>query len=226
MFSLINIEEATQTSGCAIVIDVMRAFTVAAWAFHLGASRIVLVRELDEALALKRRTPGSLAFQDGRPLPGFDLANSPVRIEHLDLVGRTIYQRTSAGTKGALAASRCVPLLCTGFASANATAAFLRRECTRDCSFVITGEGGRATEDIACAEYIAERVRDPYVSALPFVEVARTSRAAAKLHEAAAKGYEGVHPDDVERCLEVGRFDFVMSAGLEDGALTLRRSAA
>ena len=225
MFSFITTEEAARASGCAIVVDVMRAFTVSAWAFHLGASRIVLVREVDEALDLKRKTPGALAFQDGRPLPGFDLANSPVRIERLDLVGRTIFQRTSAGTKGAIAASRCAPLVCTGFASANATAEFLRRERVSECSFVITGENGRATEDIACAEYIAERVRDPNISASPFVEAARGSRAAAKLHEAVAKGYEGVDPDDVERCLEVGRFDFVICGSLEDGALTLRRRA-
>ena len=89
MFRVVTSNEIGRACGGAVVIDVMRAFTVTAWAFHLGAERIVLLRELDEALALKARTPGSLAFQDGAPLPGFDLANSPVQIERLDLRGRS-----------------------------------------------------------------------------------------------------------------------------------------
>ena len=62
MFRVATPQEITQGSGGAVVIDVLRAFTVTAWAFHLGAERIVLLRGLDEALALKARTPGALAF--------------------------------------------------------------------------------------------------------------------------------------------------------------------
>jgi 2-phosphosulfolactate phosphatase len=226
MTLLLTPREATRASGCAVVIDVMRAFTTAAWAFHLGAERIVLLRHLEEALELKSRTPGSLAFQDGALQAGFDLANSPVQIQHLDLVGRTVFQRTSAGTQGALAASGCEPLICTGFATADATAAHLRLTQPDHLAFVITGEDGRAAEDVACAEYIAASIAAPAVSAAPYREAARNSRAAKSLHEAAEKGYAGVHRDDVERCLEVGRFDFVMHARREAGLLTLRPSAA
>jgi phosphosulfolactate phosphohydrolase-like enzyme len=44
-----------------VVIEVMGAFTVTAWAFPLRADRIVLLRELNEALELKPQTPESLA---------------------------------------------------------------------------------------------------------------------------------------------------------------------
>ncbi len=224
MLSVLAPTETSRASGCAVVIDVMRAFTVTAWAFHLGAERIVLLRELGDALALKARTPGSLAFQDGPPIAGFDLANSPVQIEQLALAGRTIYQRTTAGTQGAVAASHCRPLICTGFATARATAAFLKRERPDECHFVITGEAGRATEDIACAEYIQALVEDETISELPYIEKARASRSAQELRARVQNGTAGVHRDDVERCLEVGRFDFVMTASMEHGLLTLRRS--
>jgi phosphosulfolactate phosphohydrolase-like enzyme len=37
------------TRGAAVVVDVLRAFTTAAWAFHLGAERLILVCGIDDA---------------------------------------------------------------------------------------------------------------------------------------------------------------------------------
>ena len=71
MARFIGIDECDSVSGAAIVIDVMRAYTVAAWALHLGAARMILVKELEEALELKSRFPGSLALKDGAPAEGF-----------------------------------------------------------------------------------------------------------------------------------------------------------
>jgi 2-phosphosulfolactate phosphatase len=223
MFRVVTPNEIGRASGGAVVIDVMRAFTVTAWALHLGAERIVLLRGLDEALALKARTPGSLAFQDGAPLPGFDLANSPVQIERLELRGRTVYQRTTAGTQGANAAAHCQPLLCTGFATARATAAYLRRHEGVAWHFVVTGDEGHAVEDIACAEYIQALVADQATSSRPFIAKAGTSRAAKGLRAAAVDGHGGIDRGDVERCLEADRFDFIMTARMEQGLLTLRQ---
>ncbi len=226
MYPVLTPEQVARASGGAVIIDVMRAFTVTAWAFHLGAERIVLLRALEEALALKARHPGSLAFQDGEPSPGFDLANSPVRIERLALRGRRVFQRTTAGTQGANAAAHCRPLLCTGFATARATAAYLRGHPDIAWHFVPTGDAGTATEDIACAEYIQALLADPGAVSRPFLDQARRSRAARDLLAAAQVGHAGVDPGDVERCLEADRFDFVMRAASEDGLLTLRRQDA
>lgn len=49
--------------GVAIVIDVMRAYTVAAWAFHRGAREIVLMDGLEEAVSLAATMPGSLLMK-------------------------------------------------------------------------------------------------------------------------------------------------------------------
>ena len=49
------LEGAIRAAGTVAVIDVFRAFTTAAVALANGASSIVMVRTIDEALALQGR---------------------------------------------------------------------------------------------------------------------------------------------------------------------------
>ena len=73
------LRDAREARGTVIIIDVFRAFTTAAVAFSRGASKIVLVAEVDEALALRVRGVGELCMGevDGKRPPGFDFGNSP-----------------------------------------------------------------------------------------------------------------------------------------------------
>lgn len=206
----------------AVVVDVMRAFTVAAWAFRRGAERIVFAGSQEEALELKARHPGWLAFQDGAPVPGFDLANSPARLRSLDVRGRTVVQKTTAGTAGALSVADAGLLLCASFVVAGATAELLRRGRPKTVTFVVTGDGGRAEEDLACAQYIAERVRTDDADPGPYLDRARRSDAAARLSDGARRGWAGVHREDVAMCLEANTFPFAMAAARTDGHLVLR----
>ncbi|KOV56153.1 2-phosphosulfolactate phosphatase [Streptomyces sp. MMG1121] len=206
----------------AVVVDVMRAFTVAAWAFWRGAERIVFAGTQEEALELKAAHPGWLAFQDGAPVPGFDLANSPARLRSLDVRGRTVVQKTTAGTAGALAVADAGLLLCASFVVAGATAELLRRARPQTVTFVVTGDGGRAEEDLACARYIADRVRTEDTDPGPYLDRARRSEAAARLAEGVRRGWAGVHSEDVTMCLEADTFPFAMAAARVDGHLVLR----
>ncbi|WP_327047099.1 2-phosphosulfolactate phosphatase [Microbispora sp. NBC_01189] len=97
------IAELEEAPSAAVVVDVMRAFTVAAWAFAQGAEKIVLAESLDEALALKAHHPDWVALKDGPSAAGFDTVNSPGLLRSVDLGGRTVVQKTTAGTVGALA---------------------------------------------------------------------------------------------------------------------------
>ncbi|MFF6827348.1 2-phosphosulfolactate phosphatase [Streptomyces longwoodensis] len=215
----LGIAELVEAPAVAVVVDVMRAFTVAAWAFAQGAEKIVLAESQDEALALKARHPGSVALKDGPPSPGFDLVNSPGLLRAVDLGGRTVVQKTTAGTVGALAVKEASLVLCASFVVAEATARLLR---TRDCdraTFVVTGEDGHADEDLACAQYIARRAAGARTDATEFLRRAGESRAAAELAEGVR---QGVHPDDVALCLELDRFPFAMVAALEDSLMVLR----
>ncbi len=215
----LGIPELDETPPVAVVIDVMRAYTVAAWAFARRAERIVLAASLEEALDLKGRHPDWVALKDGPAAPGFDAVNSPGLLRSLDLGGRTVVQKTTAGTVGALAVKDAPLVLCASFVVAEATARLLRTRGADRVTFVVTGEDGRADEDLACAQYIAGRAAGAGTDAAPFLRRAAGSRAATELAEGVR---EGVHPDDVALCLELDRFPFAMVATTEDGLTVLR----
>ncbi|GHE50582.1 putative 2-phosphosulfolactate phosphatase [Streptomyces cellulosae] len=216
----LGIPELTDVPDVAVVVDVMRAYTVAAWAFARGAERVVLAESLDEALALKARHPEWMTLKDGLPAPGFDLVNSPVLLRNTDLSGRTVVQKTTAGTVGALAVKDASLVLCASFVVAEATVAVLRARASREVTFVVTGGSGRAEEDLACAEYIAGRAHGDIIDADPYLRRATASRSAAELTQGVRAGSA---PEDVSLCLELDRFPFAMAASVEDSLMVLRQ---
>ncbi|MEU9419399.1 2-phosphosulfolactate phosphatase [Streptomyces sp. NPDC048272] len=218
----LGIADLVDVPSVAVVVDVMRAFTVAAWAFAQGAEKIVLAGSLDEALALKASHPEWVALKDGPRAPGFEMVNSPGLLRSVDLGGRTVVQKTTAGTVGALAVKEASLVLCAGFVVAEATARLLRTRGSDSVTFVVTGEDGRADEDLACAQYIAGRATDAGTDAAEFLRRAAQSRAAAELIEGVR---QGVHPDDVALCLELDRFPFAMVATSEGPLMVLRPHA-
>lgn len=84
---------------------------------------------------------------------------------------------------------------------------------------MVTGDEGRAEEDLACAQYIARRTDGGGTEAAAFLRRAAESRAAAELTEGVR---QGAHPDDVALCLELDRFPFAMVAAQEDSLMVLR----
>ncbi|MFH8281864.1 2-phosphosulfolactate phosphatase [Streptomyces antibioticus] len=218
----LGIPELTDVPSVAVVVDVMRAYTVAAWAFAQGAEKIVLAESLDDARSLKARHPDWVTLKDGPPSPGFDAVNSPALLRWTDLTGRTVVQKTTAGTVGALAVKDASLVLCASFVVAEATARVLRTRASDDVTFVITGEGGRAEEDLACAHYIARRAIETATDPTDYLHRAAMSRAAAELKQGERRGS---HPDDVPLCLELDRFPFAMLASPEDSLMVLRPRA-
>jgi 2-phosphosulfolactate phosphatase len=223
----VSIAECHRVKGTAVVIDVLRAFSTAAWAFHLGIERIVLSDDIDEALRIKAKLPGALAMKDSQPLAGFELSNSPVELQSAGgLAGATIVQRTTHGTVGAWAARAAEHLYCASFLVAEATARAIREAGETEVYFVVTGEDGSAEEDRACAEYITALIESPEVDPEPYLRRARESSTAALLARRIADGTPGVHALDIETCLRTDVFDFVMRAEVEPfgdtGLLTLR----
>jgi hypothetical protein len=100
------LDGARQATGAVAIIDVFRAFTTAAVAFANGASRIVMVGSVEEALALRESGVADVCMGEvsGRAPPGFDFGNSPFQISDVDFAGRAIAQRTGAGTQGIIVA--------------------------------------------------------------------------------------------------------------------------
>jgi len=102
------LEGATRATDSVAVIVVFRTFTTAAAALANGAYRILMVRTVEGALALREAGIGEICMGEvrDRAPDGFDFGNSPFEIATIDFRGRTIVQRTSAGTQGIVAASQ------------------------------------------------------------------------------------------------------------------------
>jgi len=222
--------ELEGVKGVVVAIDVLRAFTTAAYAFAAGATAIWLVAGIEEAIELGRSIPGALVMGEirGQRPPGFDLSNSPVAASQAELAGRELVQRTSAGTQGAIAAVDADRLFVASLVNASATAAAINQAIDDDGydapTYVITGRfpdhpaGGE--DDVITAQYI-ERVRRGRPR-----RVAATSNAVMTSPEAAhtlEAGAGHVHPDDIVFAIAIDRFDFAMEVERTQGRLRVTR---
>jgi 2-phosphosulfolactate phosphatase len=214
--------------GAVVVVDVIRAFTTAAYAFASGAAEIYLVGTVDEALAFKSAHAGSWAMGEERGLrpDGFDFPNSPAMVRDADLDGRTLVQRTSAGTQGVVCAVDASRLWAASLVVASATARAVDEAGLDEPAYVITGrfedrpDGG--ADDVLTAELI-ERAR----TGRPLEAVA-TAAALLATEEAAktlALGPEHTDPCDIELAAAVDAFDFAMEVERTDLGLRLVRGA-
>ena len=142
------LEGARRARGTVIIVDVFRAFTTAAVAFSGGAKQIVLVAEVEEALALRDQGVGEICMGEvgGKRPRGFDFGNSPYDISRADVEGKTIIQSTRAGTVGMEAASHAERLYGGSFAVASATVEVVRRLDPEVVTIVAMGSEGRLSE--------------------------------------------------------------------------------
>ena len=221
-FQYTNLETCHTATGLAVVIDVIRAFTNAAFAFSRGAERIHPVSGVDEALEFKQQYPGSLACGEvgGIPPEGFDFGNSPTQTNALDLMGRVVVQRTGAGTQGVTRSVRAAHLVAASFVVAGATVKYIQSLRPEEVSFVVTGEtydGG--AEDFACAEYLEALLRGSSPDPAPYLERVRRSRDGSQF-------LNGGHPHapitDIDLCTAVDRFHFAMPISRENGRHVMR----
>lgn len=212
--------ELDGVDGAVVVIDVIRAFTTAAYAFGAGAVAIYLVGSVEEALDFTARRPDVLAMGEdhGRRPDGFDLSNSPVAVSRADLTGRTMVQRTSAGTQGVVAAVDATRLWAASLVCASATARAVEASKLGDPSYVITGcfpdrPDDTGDDDRLTADLI-ERVRTG--RPLDADDTARTLLGTMEARRTLSLGAEHCDPLDIEYAARVDRFDFAMEVTIDD----------
>jgi 2-phosphosulfolactate phosphatase len=209
-----GLDGARAATGTAVIIDVFRAFTTAAFAIAAGARDVVLLGDHEQALAMKAADPSLFLTGeiDGRPIPGFDAGNSPSAIRHLDLSGRRVVQRTSAGTQGVVAATNARRIVLGSLVIAAATLRHVRA-IGDDVTLVAMGtnEIEDADEDLACALYMEQHLLTGAASP-PIIRLL---------------GDEAGWPDwfpreDAVLATAVDRFDFALPVTREDGLLIAR----
>jgi 2-phosphosulfolactate phosphatase len=215
---------AAAARGVAVIIDVLRAFTVSAYALAAGATECRLVTTVQEALELQRRIPGSVvsAEVDGLPVAGVSISNSPSQVVRHELRGRTLIQRSSDGTLGVAAAQSAEAVYACSLVVAGATADRLRRLDPPLVTLVAMGTPRGHEEDRLCSRYLRELLAG--CRADPAAELV-TWRASERGRLLAAGATPGFPPEDVDFALQVDRFDFAMPVTRDAGSLSLRPQA-
>jgi 2-phosphosulfolactate phosphatase len=215
-----GVEGARQARGLAVVIDVLRSFTVSAYALAGGARECRLVTTTDEARALVAAIPRAVicAEEEGLPVDGIAISNSPTQIRAVDLKGRILVQRSSAGTPVAAAVREGTDIFAVSLVVARATvqACLLRRP------YILTLiASADHPEDHACARYMEAVIHGESPDIDQLLRPLRESDRYARLMSGAWPGFP---PTDLELALEPDRFDFAMPLTREAGYLRLSRA--
>jgi 2-phosphosulfolactate phosphatase len=100
--------EPQQLAGkTVVVIDVLRATTTIIHALAAGAAQMITCLEIDETRRIAAEV-GQQAItggeRGGKPIPGFDLGNSPAEYNRDRVAGKTVVFTTTNGTR---AMQRC-----------------------------------------------------------------------------------------------------------------------
>lgn len=202
---VLGVDGARVATGVVVVVDVMRAFTTAAYAFGAGIREIELVATVEEALASSGFRMGEVG---GRLIPGFDHNNSPSGLVGRRLAGRALL-RTGSGTRCVAEAVNASEIWLGSLVVATATIRALadRTEVT----FVASGAPFEGEEDVACAELMAASLRRAAHSREAVVAAVVGSRAAAR-HRS---GDSDFPPEDIDCAVAIDAFDFAMKAERE-----------
>jgi len=194
-----------------VAIDVLRAYTTAAYLFHAGVVEIILVSGIQEAFNLRNQMPDCLLAGEvkGVKIPEFDLGNSSANIDAGKVKGKRIIQRTSSGTQGVVLAINATTILAAALTNLTATLRYIQQANPESITFIQTGlypEDGWGDEDVACADTIESLWLGQPVDWQKITERVRNSRAGTL--------FDGSRVDfpveDLELALQEDRFNFAM----------------
>ena len=206
-----HVAGAQSAQGIAVVIDVFRAFSVAAYAFSRGAATVIPVAAVADARELKRQHPDWLLIGErhARRLPGFDCGNSPAELEQIDVAGRTIIHTTHAGTQGLTHALQADEVITGALVNAGAIVRYLRARQPEIVTIVRMGHEARenSDEDDICAELLRSRLSGEPMPTDGIRERLRGASSAQKFFDPAS---DWAPERDFELCTRVDVFDFVL----------------
>jgi len=204
-------------TGLVVVIEVLRAFTTACFAFEAGAEEIILVSTVEEALALRQQLPGALIMGEvgGYRPEGFDFGNSPSALIGLDLTGRRMIQRTSAGVQGVVLSTGADTTLAASFVCARATVGFIQSLSPDTVTLVPTdNRPGYGDEDNACAEYLEALLLGQKVDADPYLKRVLNARVTSKFREGDVLDFPA---GDLDCAVDLNRVNFALRVERRDG---------
>lgn len=219
-FHYATLETCHTAPGVVLVIDVLRAFSTAAYAFSRGAKQIMLVSSVEEALTLKTKTPNSKTMGEvgGLPPAGFEFGNSPTQILNENLTGLTLIQRTGAGTQAAVRCANADIMLAVSLVVASATVNYILMIAPPELTFVITG-GYNNDEDLSCAEYLEKLLMGQNPEKAPIIKRVYDSRDAVQHLDPNQPEFP---ESDLDYCTRISNFDFAMPITRKNNILSMQ----
>ncbi|MRX72482.1 2-phosphosulfolactate phosphatase [Bacillus lacus] len=203
-----------------IVIDVIRAFTVAHYAFLRGAKEIQLVNTVEAAKKAKEADSELMLAGEvkGLPIQGFDLDNSPHGLQQRNVENKILIQKTTNGVKAALNSLAAEHILVTGYSNAKTTAEYAKRllsETGENASVHLIASHPSGDDDLACALYIKGILEGSF-------SPSQTETEERILHSSAAeKFHDKLQPafcrEDIQLCAAELKSDFVMKISPASG---------
>ena len=134
--------------GVAVLIDVLRATTTIIHALAAGCKEVIPCLEVERARQIANSfRDGKVLLggeRQGKPLPGFDLGNSPSEYSASRCKGMTVVMTTTNGTRALLRAAEAERVLLAGFVNFSAVCEQLCRE-TRPLHIICAGSEGEVT---------------------------------------------------------------------------------
>jgi 2-phosphosulfolactate phosphatase len=212
-----GIDGARGARGIVVVIDVLRSFTVSAYALAGGARECRLVPTIAEARALAGQIPGALisAEENALPVEGIAISNSPAQISATEMKERILVQRSSAGTPVVAAVGEGHDIFAASLVVARAT---IQACLLREPDALTLVASADHPEDHACAGYMEAIIRGRAADIDQLLEPLRDSPRYARVMSGAWPGFP---PSDIELALMPDRFDFAMPVTRRDGYFQL-----
>lgn len=207
------------------VIDVLRASTSIATALSNGARAVVPLETSDEVVmrskALERADVLLAGERRMRPIPGFDLGNSPLEFKREVVEGKTILMTTTNGTSAIAATAGARDVVIASYVNYTAVLTMLRTALRggTDITLVCAGrERQFALEDAGCAGRFVANVSKRLIgvtmndAAQTCALIDRRYDQIEKLFEASEHGRalrEAGFEDDLAACAEVDSYPVI-----------------
>jgi len=223
----LTLAQCAEAVGAVVVIDVLRSFTTAAYAFAAGASEILPAASVEQARLIQTRFPTALtmgALGGGMPIPSFDFGNSPSGVAGLTLKGDRLIQCTAAGVRALVQCQHAEILLAASLVCARSTATLLRRLAPSTITLVVTGDwvDRDGDEDRACADYLEALLHGESPDPAPFIQRVRASDFGRRFADPA---HPALPAADLDHAAVADRFEFAMPVTRIDDLLVIRPMA-
>lgn len=204
-----------------VIIDVFRAFTVASLALQRGASQIIMVDSVEEALSLRRRLPKAICMgeRDGERIASFELGNSPKDLLDYPIRGLTLVQTTSNGTRGIVSSSASDRIYAASLVNIEATAECIAKRYDGE-RIILVAMGNasktRMDEDELCSFYLRSLLLGAEPDKRCLVDYLMSISSHSHLVD---KRDTPMSPEDLEICLRLGWIDAAIRVRQIDGLL-------